>query len=134
MNENAQKWVAALRERNMQQTKGVLHEVTDEGDKFCCLGVACKLYIEEMPGALSVVRDAGDTHEGRPFVRYNDTGHVLPAQVQRWLGLQTDTGAFSPRNSMDRSSLGALNDHGADFRQIADIIESEPSGLFVEAS
>ena len=40
LNDNAKKWVAALRSGKYEQAKGWLRE----GDKFCCLGVACDLF------------------------------------------------------------------------------------------
>lgn len=131
MNENAQKWIAALRERGMEQTTGILHEVADEGDRFCCLGVACKLYEEENPGMLSIVTSNGDdSGDDRTHVRYNDNGHALPAMVQRWLGLQTETGSYAEAGDFTSSSLSSKNDGGASFKDIADIIESEPRNLF----
>jgi hypothetical protein len=60
---------------------------------------------------------------------------VLTPEVRDWLGLRTKNGNFSkieiePYDSA--SSLVDLNDdHGWDFKKIADFIESEPKGLFV---
>ena len=102
LNPNAQKWVAALRSGRYKQGKGKLKA----GSKYCCLGVACKLY----PGKLPALRD---------FAR-------LPDEVQEWLGLNSDSGEFGEQ------CLAKINDEGASFAEIADLIESEPEGLFME--
>ena len=44
MNENAKKWVKALRSGEFEQGTGYLRK----GDKFCCLGVACAVYQDEV--------------------------------------------------------------------------------------
>ena len=54
---------------------------------------------------------------------------VLPKNVMRWFGF-LDTDGWINRNS----SLTRLNDNGKTFEEIADVIESEPNGLFKEKS
>lgn len=121
MNANAQKWVDALRSGKYRQTKGALHR-TENGDEFCCLGVACKVYLEENPGSL-------DTHRGLGIIMYELRRSILPEPVRLWLGLKSATGTFagSPHGNRD---LTTENDRGVVFDQIADIIESNPKGLF----
>lgn len=101
LNDAAKKWVAALRSGEYRQGKGAL--VTEDG-KYCCLGVACHLY--EMEGVQPPI-----AYRGRNF---------LPDAVCEWLG----TACIS--------LVALLNDgQGIPFPEIADIIESEPEGLFV---
>lgn len=45
LNENAKKWVQALRSGEYKQGKDALRD----NDKFCCLGVACEVYKKENP-------------------------------------------------------------------------------------
>ena len=37
------KWIEALRSDKFKQGKGFLAIQTQEGDRFCCLGVACMI-------------------------------------------------------------------------------------------
>jgi hypothetical protein len=118
VNDNAKAWVAALRSTDYEQGQGQLHSQYG-GDKFCCLGLACKLAVDA--GVDIAVRvDPGDDS-----VLYDDDREYLPAKVRDWLGLQTCTGSM-----LNRWSLAHENDGGATFAEIADIIESEPVGLF----
>lgn len=129
LNENAKKWVETLRSGRFEQGKKWL---CVDG-KYCCLGVACELAIES--GIL--LTKTNEYHMGGSHVVYHavntvfsDSGNttVLPRAVQDWLGLRTEQGTFS-RDGF--SSLAAKNDLGlTTFSEIADIIESEPDGLF----
>lgn len=135
MNENAKKWVAALRSGKYKQGTAVLHNVTR--GTHCCLGVACDLYAQEHPELLvedevrhQVARSARPDGESVTVVRtYGGATAALPKQVQRWLGLSTYHGAFYKKGVS--TGLVTYNDSGRfDFDAIADIIESEPAGLF----
>ncbi len=129
LNDNAKKLVAALRSGEYTQTKGRLHrvEVSDEFDGFkekpavgyCCLGVACELYAAENPTEREVFASGYEGFDGRTA--------TLPETVMGWLGLASRVG------SMDNGeSLATLNDYrDKTFAEIADVIESEPEGLFV---
>lgn len=127
MNENAKKWVAALRSDEYQQTQGRLYDdgarpPTPEG--HCCLGVGCDLYAKETGngewgGMVFHILDSPST-----------ATDLLPIEVAEWLGLNTRAGKFNG----GRSSLMRMNDLGRSFSEIADKIESEPTGLFREGS
>jgi hypothetical protein len=104
-------WTAALRSGRYEQ--GHLYLSID--GKFCCLGVACELYLEQH-------RDQMDVYS--VSVRYYDGEYRrLPSSVQSWLGL---TGFEGQHN---QGSLSKMNDTGSTFAQIADFIDSEPAGL-----
>lgn len=131
LNENAQKWVNALRSGKYQQTQGHLRDKTG----YCCLGVACEIYLEET-GRGSWQASAGHNayqYSIDPFERSHTS---LPGSVRRWLGLQSASGnylrkgALRPGSFSQRDNLATANDDGRDFEEIADIIESQPSGLF----
>jgi len=115
MNENAKKWVEALRSGEYEQTT----ENLQDHRGYCCLGVACDLY-EKSTGNTLVNTD------GVIFgaVLSEDEGLI---KVQEWIGLKYEDGSYLG------DSLTDLNDQGLDFIGIADIIESEPEGLFKEA-
>ncbi len=124
MNDNAKRWVKALRSGEYQQTVKRLHRITDGVDSFCCLGIACKLYAEDHD--ITTVIQANTFEDDA--VAYASYAAILPHQVQYWLGLNDRAGGFGYETLADR------NDRGATFVEIADIIESEPPGLFMEES
>lgn len=104
MNDNAKRWVEALRSGKYEQGKNGLRTK----DKFCCLGVACDIYD-------NTIWDKLPENLGR-----------LPSYVREWLDLSHDEGEYKG------SYLTNDNDiKNKSFEEIADIIESEPEGLFV---
>lgn len=123
------KWVEALRSGKYAQTKERLCRMTPEGPAFCCLGVLCDLYIQKHPGQAGWDDPLHDrlgvyiplSLGGRVY------GSALPAEVCTWAGVTCANGVHG------NTSLWAANDSGTDFQAIADLIESEPEGLFVEA-
>lgn len=117
-------WVEALRSGEYKQGKQLLHA----DDRFCCLGVACKLAVEDgvIPQGEPLDPDEADS----PFAYQGLTGWV-PGLVQQWLGLSADMGEYTARNGRE-TSLARRNDSGLTFSRIAEIIESEPKGLFTD--
>lgn len=85
-------------------------------------GVACEIAIEE---GLQLRREKD--RDG--LYSYGGLETHLPKSVRDWLGLSSSSGGFG---SVVRASLDHENDHGKTFAEIADIIESEPLGLFVD--
>src|SRR5262245_7943484 len=102
LNENAKKWVEALRSGKYKQCQNQMFD----GDGYCCLGVAQLVVGLE--------------------VRQHSKLLTLPAMEK--LGLTYQNGYAEGI----RKSLANLNDAGTAFTEIADIIESEPEGLFVK--
>jgi len=98
-----------LRSKKYEQGKGQLRS----GNKFCCMGVGCDLFGKEN----------SIKWKENSFMR---ALRFLPFDVMRWLGLNDDGGAYL------NDKLTCLNDDGTTFDRIADIIESEPEGLFKE--
>ncbi len=114
LNENAKKWVAALRSEEFKQGTGYLHP---DKDTWCCLGVACELYRREK---------VGEWDEQHAFLSIQ---HILPIPVMQWLGLSDPNGSYTlPFN--ESSALDSDNDNACTFEDIAAIIESEQKGLF----
>ena len=120
MNENARAWVTALRSGEYKQGKGALHPTKNT---YCCLGVACELYRQANGGKWQ--------NDGDGLTFQNDA-KVLPLRVRIWLGLNFPAGAY-PQGGV-YASLAAQNDSGATFSELADVIESEPAGLFADMS
>ena len=119
--ENRQKWVTALRSGKYEQTINQLANI--DRTAFCCLGIACEisgLGKWETGSVNSIYSTESDSRTDRHTT-------TLPQAVQEWLGLRDKYGALAIYDG--RCSLANVNDKGATFAEIADIIESEPKGL-----
>jgi len=129
MNNNAKKWLRALRSGEYKQEAGGLHSIDQEGTStFCCLGVACDLYLLEVGDLTTRIHQRGQ-------VAYGEEYSYLPRQVAEWLGLWSYDGTFlDPENILlpEERSLADLNDNGATFREIAETIERKEGSLFYE--
>jgi len=117
----AKDWVAALRSGEYHQGYGQLRRVSREPDgdvvEYCCLGVACEIGIR-----YGVVERRGNEYWsiGDAALGYEDWNPAtLPTGFWIWLGLRT-----SDPHPPHSASLSSLNDdRGADFTEIADLIE-----------
>ena len=125
MNDNARKWVDALRSGEYSQTTGRLRRNVANRYCYCCLGVACELYRQETGEAFW---DRGEYFTNTDLAYHDASSTRLVEPVQEWLGLRTHTGLFEGREGRDH--LANLNDRGTSFEEIAALIESEPQGLF----
>jgi hypothetical protein len=136
MNENAKAWIAALRSGEYEQGKKALHVLEGDGVGYCCLGVACDLAVKAgVPLTRETELSEVIHQEIEVFVTENGVRAVayLPPPVRKWLGVRTDGGNYDAHPSTHGfTSLATKNDDGATFGEIADIIESEPKGLFGE--
>jgi hypothetical protein len=126
MNKNAKKWVAALRSGRFKQGFGMLNE---NNEFFCCLGVLCEVAIEN---GLPLTK--GTYPSGAVYYKADIFGN-LPNEVMKWAGLRDSLGEYgNEKEFFDRKGLHIDNDRlKLSFSQIADIIESEPPGLFVDS-
>lgn len=126
--ENIRKWVTALRSGEYEQGREALRN----GDKFCCLGVACDVALEDG----LALRHGEDDAAGH---LYDDNPSFLPSAVMDWLGLDPDstgTAAHAYDNNivLAETPLGfgvrrvfateANDELEWDFNQIADAIET----------
>lgn len=119
MNENLKKLVAALRSGKYKQGSGYLTRKVDDEELNCCLGVACKIYQEEV-GDLSLVQMTNIT-------AYDKRYTALPIKVQQWLDFKSPSGQYNGLYFCD--SLMNDNDTGKTFEEIADIIERNYGSL-----
>lgn len=123
MNGNALKWVEALESGEFTQAQAQLKY----GDSFCCLGVACEVYSRET---------GNGSWNGDIWVEEGDSVKChLPRTVQDWLGLRTDNGSYT-LTGQPECCLIDLNDSRRaphSFAKIAEVVRSEPPGLFWEA-
>lgn len=115
--EHRRLWVEALRDGTRKQANGMLRK--DGG--YCCLGVACEI---SGLGAFVAYRE-GESYAIGAVVA--PTFACLPPEVSDWLGIRTAGGVMA-----DGRALFVLNDNGATFPELADIIEAEPAGLIAD--
>lgn len=115
LNENARAWVKALRSRKYKQNFTSM----TYGETMCVLGVADDLAIKAKVFGAGTVR------------------YWLSEPVQEWFGLTTNDGQYlglnPDGNEVTRSLLGDNDAKKLSFKGLADIIESEPKGLFKTA-
>src|SRR5262245_19189887 len=100
-------------------------------DTYCCLGVACDVYMQHNEDLIREL--VGDPDDPPTAYNYTDLSHldssnaVLPQVVQEWLGLASNDGDYvyesdDPEFEHNTTSLVSENDSGATFDKIADII------------
>lgn len=103
-----QKWIDALTSGEYEQGAGVLRE----GNKYCCLGVLCDLYIKETnpekdwePVPIPV--------QGDPCYSFLGATALPPLEVIHWAGLEQQDVSFGGYY------LITLNDNPTSFKDIA---------------
>lgn len=122
MNENAKKWVAALRSGKYKPTMIVLRaDDPFDGFNHCALGVLC-----EISGLGNWERVKEWTIV--PEYSYLGESEYLPESVMEWAGLRTRNGRCLTDDGW--KDLAFFNSVGFTFKRMADLIESEPDGLF----
>ena len=116
--EIADQWVTALRSGNYKQTKERLHR-TD--NTFCCLGVLCDI------SGLGVWESANLVDGIMYTTKGGQTVGFPPEDVRDWAGINSVSGCIHLDSGL--TSLATLNDNGATFEEIADIIEQHSEEL-----
>ncbi len=110
--------VAALRSGKYKQGRSYLRRANN----FCCLGVAC-----DLAGEKWVPRDSQTDPVYDIFENGARRNGSMPYSVMVYYGFRDCNGIYG------KTSLVENNDNEyKDFYQIANIIESEPKGLFNE--
>lgn len=112
-----EKWVAALRSGEYQQTQS---ELKDLRGGFCCLGVLCDLYLNEKGLKWEHDREGHNVVDGE----YG----LLPPSVSEWAGLDNNPQVLYATKSEREQwwSLSTINDvFDGEFPLIADLIEAQ---------
>ena len=110
-------WLTALRSGDYRQGTGVLRTADDQ---YCCLGVLCDL--AEKAGVVAVHLPIGN----HAYFYGDDEGGtdtVLPQVVEDWAGLDGENPWVKHDGKSD--AIAELNDKGATFSQLADLIEEQ---------
>jgi hypothetical protein len=112
-------WIKRLRSGEIKQAKRVLGR--EDGSR-CCLGVACDIAAEQGIVTKRLIFKNGS------ICAYNGHAEGVPLAAIKFFGLSSSEGLY-----LGVQSLANDNDSKyLTFAQIADIIESEPEGLFVK--
>lgn len=137
--EVANKWVKALRSGKYKQGKHALKYKSERGVvRHCCLGVLCELYQKDHESKLATGKIVGsnpdpDLPKGAVGMHFDEEDVLLPAKVRRWAGMKSTDGSFLKDGKRcfpdDDLSLAEMNDGGANFKRIADVIKSRSDGL-----
>ena len=120
MKEHRRLWVEALRSGKYKQGESLLRS---RDDHYCCLGVLC-----DLAGVKWEVGHDGNDDECWSVEDYNYA--AAPQSVMNFVGLNSCFGSFGPGND----ALSFMNDRGDSFSEIADLIESNPPGLFIDSA
>lgn len=117
-------WVEELRSGNWKQGRNRLG--TEDG-KFCCLGVACELYIRNGGELKKKILDDKSIEYSSPesdcsSYFFISTTSYLPDVVRLALGLKYAAGLLISKYR-NHDSLEQCNDSGCKFTTIANIIE-----------
>ncbi len=113
--EIADKWITALLSGEFEQGRHLLHN----DNKFCCLGVLCKLYADAT-GIQGVKSPDFD------FVHYHNQTERLPIEVMKWSGMASAVGVLGEDHL---KSLAGMNDTGSTFVQLAEVIKQHTKEL-----
>lgn len=127
---NQTKWLEALESGEYQQGTEILCRITDQGNKYCCLGVACELFATEL---VSILNCENPSKYGIVEVKgWGEYITTAPISVINALALKNGIGA--PRVSESEiPALTIMNDvFGMSFKEIASEIRKSPSAWFRE--
>jgi hypothetical protein len=122
--EIADRWVCALRSGRYLQTRSFF---LNDSSGYCCLGVLCDM------SKLGTWKDYSSVNAS-PVLSYvtdeNGSCKMLPEDVKVWAGMRSSNGdlegteqVLPPGIMIPWLSLAGANDQGADFNDIADLIE-----------
>lgn len=131
--EHIKLWVDALKSGNYEQSDGSLKN--DRG--YCCLGVACEVYIAAEDKLTTDARFENHTFFDASTDDKGETA-MLPLSVMKWLGFESndpcvdyiqdeydeDLEEFTGEKVENNDSLSCLNDDkNFDFHQIAEVLK-----------
>ena len=122
MNENISKWTAALRSGDYRQGRGSLRR--DDG--FCCLGVACDIYLKETGRGSWRMNYSDDSGIGYTFrIDGVEERITLPTAVFDWLGIENieENPKITAHYHDKLDTWINMNDHNSSFEEIANHIE-----------
>lgn len=118
LTDNQEKWLQALESGEYEQGIEELHSIDD---KFCCLGVACDLFMPE----------TRKVHGDGTCYSYSYCTLGAPVELKEILGISGSYGVIDG-GWKGRSTLASMNDKGWSFLKIARFIRANPEKVFKE--
>lgn len=114
--------IQALRSGRFKQGHSVLARVhDDESVSYCCLGVACRVALEN--GVEMEVRIRKSPGGIAKDLIFNGSGGYMPMSVKEWFGFE-DTNPLLVKDDGFRDRAAVFNDElGLNLEQIADAFE-----------
>ena len=129
--EVAKKWVKALRSGKYKQGQTWLKQYDKKGqEQYCCLGVLCELYNNEMKKKhkKSLNTKIVNTWEAQR-ISFNKNDKGLPVVVKKWAGIKDGLGYFIDSDDGIGQCLADMNDIGRKFKTIANTIEKNVENI-----
>jgi len=121
----ANMWIKALTSGKYKQGKYVLRS---KDNKFCCLGVLCDLYNQDMSKNKKKTLKITEmnTQVEIPCYKYGSKDDYLPVSVMKWAGMRTPKGEVIINEEW--CNLAMLNDgdfgeKSFSFKKIASVIK-----------
>lgn len=127
---NRKAWVDLLRSGELKQGQYRLCSEDKNGKRcYCVWGVACKVFGDTFSKRWrsATVPDGNTVYDSDFKTKHSDDVEVMPIQVARAMGLVSPPltridEVILPRNR--NAALWVINDDGATFDELADIIEA----------
>ena len=119
------RWADVLESGRYAKGTGVLHELEGEEmdlgkDRFCCLGVLCRMAVEE--GVEVETENMYDSaNPGNVVMGYAEETGMLPRKIREWAGIATCLGSF-PEEEDGYDDLAQLNDASEDWTPVVEAI------------
>jgi hypothetical protein len=124
-------WVEALRSGEFEQGQHALCTIEEPRVEYCCLGVLTELFQEHHPDEkLNQEYTYATYNVGRKvnvkIKVYDGHENLLHPKVVEWAGLDSeDPEVYTHDDQECKNPLSEINDEGADFEEIANLIEDQ---------
>ena len=108
--------VEALESEKYEKGKSYLRN----NDEFCCLGIACDLYMKET-GKGKWVESSINPNIYAFRTETDEENTILPTEVAEWLGTMSNECYWNPEyleNEHTSHSLAELNDNNETFKEV----------------
>ena len=124
----ADMWIKALTSGKYKQGKYVLRTVDN---KFCCLGVLCDLYNQDMSKkkkrTLKITKTNSTLNGTDPnCYKYGNNDSYLPSSVMKWAGMKTNKGELLIDEEFCNLAMlndGEFGEKSFSFKKIAGVIK-----------
>ena len=116
-----QKWIDALRSGKYTQAQSKLYS----GHGFCCLGVLCDIYANQVDDITWMKKDPSKTVDDDEwdYWYFDDQSEVLPECVSKWAELDENDPLVTKNFVL--TTLSSLNDKRVEFKDLSEVIEEQ---------